>query len=256
MLLFVYLLFQKYGISDTHPDPIANDIVDGKSKKASFDDGDWNKMLQDKKLGELWKVASNSGFNKVELDALKVEFLHHQQKVNEYKELKNEIDSLPADATHENSIHRFHDSKDNFKEDKRKKGAMKQMHYDLRESYDKLASAVSGSDSETGNLGLSDHRVIELWLMMKKSNISQSELDSFKQELKHFEHKLNKREHYAREAEQAKDMFKDAMGKSNDIKNVKLDQLEQKVGEYDAKIKKYHTALKDRVVKAVSHSEL
>jgi hypothetical protein len=41
-------------------------------------------LFKDKKLNKLWEKAEKSGFNEKELKALKEEFVHHQDKIDEY----------------------------------------------------------------------------------------------------------------------------------------------------------------------------
>lgn len=51
----------------------------------SRDHNEINKSLfKDKKLAKLWEKAERSGFDEKELKVLKQEFIHHQDKIDEY----------------------------------------------------------------------------------------------------------------------------------------------------------------------------
>lgn len=57
-------------------------------------------LFKDKKLNKLWEKAEVSGFTPDELNALKEEFTHHQDKVDMYYSLLENIDTAKKD-THE-----------------------------------------------------------------------------------------------------------------------------------------------------------
>ena len=44
-------------------------------------------MFKDKKLNRLWDKAEKAGLNEEELIALKQEFRHHQEKLDQYHDL-------------------------------------------------------------------------------------------------------------------------------------------------------------------------
>jgi len=52
------------------------------------------KLFKDKKLNRLWEKAEKSGFTEMELKALKDEFGHHQDKLDEYYAI---MESLTAE---------------------------------------------------------------------------------------------------------------------------------------------------------------
>lgn len=69
-----------------------SNLFDGEESKdgggRSSSDSHYNqlskKLFKDKKLNRLWEKAEKSGFTEVELKALKEEFSHHQDKLDEY----------------------------------------------------------------------------------------------------------------------------------------------------------------------------
>lgn len=55
-------------------------------------------IFKDKKLNMLWAKAEASGFTSEELAALKEEFGHHQEKIDQYYELLNDFDGAKNDG--------------------------------------------------------------------------------------------------------------------------------------------------------------
>lgn len=55
-------------------------------------------IFKDKKLNHLWSKAETSGFTSEELAALKEEFMHHQNKIDQYYELLNDLDGGKKDG--------------------------------------------------------------------------------------------------------------------------------------------------------------
>lgn len=54
-------------------------------------------LFKDKKLNKLWEKAEVSGFTPEELNALKEEFTHHQEKVDLYYNLLDTVSSGKKD---------------------------------------------------------------------------------------------------------------------------------------------------------------
>lgn len=58
-------------------------------------------LFKDKKLNALWAKAETSGFSAEELQALKQEFQHHQDKIDQYYDLLETVDDPNADKEKE-----------------------------------------------------------------------------------------------------------------------------------------------------------
>lgn len=58
-------------------------------------------LFKDKKLNKLWEKAETAGFTQEELMALKEEFGHHQDKIDQYYALLHDVKGNPKD--HEES---------------------------------------------------------------------------------------------------------------------------------------------------------
>lgn len=72
------------------------DIADYKKKKDSVfndasDDHINKSLFKDKKLNKLWSKAEAAGFSAQELLALKEEFNHHQDKIEEYYSVLKDV---------------------------------------------------------------------------------------------------------------------------------------------------------------------
>lgn len=61
-------------------------------------------LFRDKKLNKLWEKAEHSGFTSEELETLKEEFLHHQNKVDQYYSLLHDVKNNTDDNAHESKI--------------------------------------------------------------------------------------------------------------------------------------------------------
>lgn len=55
-------------------------------------------LFKDKKLNMLWAKAEASGFTSEELVALKEEFTHHQEKIDQYYDLLVNMEAGEADG--------------------------------------------------------------------------------------------------------------------------------------------------------------
>ncbi|XP_069937740.1 alpha-2-macroglobulin receptor-associated protein-like [Cherax quadricarinatus] len=97
----------RYNLSDdlrdnktSSKEPYLNEVTDQKILKAVF---------KDKKLNKLWVKAESSGFTEPELKALKEEFQHHQDKIDDYYALINSASvKMESEQNNlENDIKRF-----------------------------------------------------------------------------------------------------------------------------------------------------
>lgn len=62
-------------------------------------------LFQDQRLNHLWDKAEKAGFSAEELQALKEEFTHHQEKVDQYYNLLNDVN--PKDEHHKSGYNFF-----------------------------------------------------------------------------------------------------------------------------------------------------
>ncbi|XP_076042461.1 alpha-2-macroglobulin receptor-associated protein [Oratosquilla oratoria] len=165
-----------------------NEVSDQKILKAVF---------KDKKLNKLWTKAEQSGFSEEELKALKEEFTHHQDKVDEYYSILESMNN--RNEYSKNHISNEILSFDNFQElegssksVKSSSNTVREKHRELKEGYDRLHKVAStGPDSKE----FLEPKVALLWKMATRADFTQAELESLHTELKHYEHRLLKVRH-------------------------------------------------------------
>lgn len=61
-------------------------------------------LFKDKKLNKLWERAEQGGFTKEELDALKEEFLHHEEKIQLYYNLIEKLTNVKDNREEEKHL--------------------------------------------------------------------------------------------------------------------------------------------------------
>ncbi|XP_058792272.1 alpha-2-macroglobulin receptor-associated protein [Phymastichus coffea] len=180
-----------------------------KLKKQDYGNYVIQDVFKDKRLNHLWAKAERAGFNHEELEALKEEFTHHQEKVNEYLSLLSEVEAGDQ-SKHENSVHEDHESWNELesqeesndvsrKNDKylAKANLLKEKHLEVRTGYDHLENiAAKGPKSKE----FIDPKVQELWNMALEAKFSTNELLSLREELLHYEKRLLKLRHLHTEA--------------------------------------------------------
>ncbi|EEB17579.1 alpha-2-macroglobulin receptor-associated protein precursor, putative [Pediculus humanus corporis] len=161
-------------------------------------------LFKDKRLNQLWEKAEKAGFTAEELQALHEEFNHHQQKIDEYYSLLQEVENDPD--SHKNSIN---DNLDHFNmltemEDKpnvkyeTKVNQLRDLNTEVRDGFDRLnLIAAKGPNSKE----FIEPQVQNLWMLAVNSNFTNDELESLKTELLHYEHRLMKLRHLHAEAE-------------------------------------------------------
>lgn len=64
-------------------------------------------LFKDKKLNKLWERAETGGFTTEELDALKEEFLHHEEKVQLYYNLIEKLTNVKDNRDQEKHLSKF-----------------------------------------------------------------------------------------------------------------------------------------------------
>ncbi|KAI5712247.1 hypothetical protein M8J76_004069 [Diaphorina citri] len=212
-------------------------------------------VFKDKKLNKLWEKAEHSGFTSIELQALKEEFSHHQDKVDQYYALLDEVEAKPGDDLNsiDHKLEKFNtiEGLDNYESNKNehfeKADMLRQVHQEIKDGYDRLHRiSLSGPDSRE----FVEPRVQVLWSMAVKGNFSDSELESMRIELHHYEKRLLKLRHL--QAEAALD--------SNDIRKMAGEKVENDMNEVikkqKQKVDKYHLHLESKITGGKHHMEL
>ncbi|EDS26155.1 conserved hypothetical protein [Culex quinquefasciatus] len=225
-------------------------------------------LFKDKKLNKLWEKAETSGFTKEELEALKEEFEHHQEKIDVYYNLLEQLGDNDGKATgvHENAVNE--DEHDRFNEiggadevdgtdimaQQRKQDSfqhqsnqLREKHRNIRDNFDRLERIASkGPDSQD----FVEPKVQGLWRVALASNFTADELASLKVELLHYESRLLKLRHM--HAEHALSMEKYKGAKHGDKADTHR-MMEENIKKQTRKVEKIQENVEKRIFQ---HSEL
>ncbi|KAK8399795.1 hypothetical protein O3P69_003668 [Scylla paramamosain] len=211
-------------------------------------------IFKDKKLNKLWLKAEASGFTEVELKALKEEFQHHQDKVDEYYALVRETAQKQQDDRNElgNDINKFDTLQDMEASDKSQPhpaNAIKEKHHELKSNMDRLQKlTVSGPDGKE----FIEPKVSNLWKMATKGDFTKEELESLHTELKHYEHRLLKVRHMSNQIDLLQERAGDDIEKLQTSEGQRI--MQERIAQQQRKIEKLHEDLEMRIVQR--HLEL
>jgi hypothetical protein len=220
----------------------------------------FNKSLfKDKKLNKLWEKAETAGFTPEELAALKEEFHHHQDKVDQYYSLLHDVKGNEQDDQAINSVdenlEKFNtietqEEKQPNKDYLDKVNLLREKHKDIRDGYDRLfVLAAKGPSSKE----FVEPKVQGLWKIALESNFKPDELESLRVELLHYENRLLKLRHLQAEAALKDDYHKKKM----ELAGGKTDgmmMMEDTIKKHSRKVEKIHLDLETRIMQ--KHIEL
>uniref|UniRef100_A0AAZ3QCJ6 Low density lipoprotein receptor-related protein associated protein 1 n=1 Tax=Oncorhynchus tshawytscha TaxID=74940 RepID=A0AAZ3QCJ6_ONCTS len=245
------VILAKYGMDgkkDTRP------LESNNLKDHDIREGD---MFDDPRLDKLWNKAKSSGkFSEEEMQSLKREFQHHKDKISEYNIVMDTVSR--TEEIHKNVISPL--------EGEVKQHVLHQKHTDLKdkmrdlnqgfERLRKLSHEGFSEDSE-----FKEPRVIELWEMAQRANLTGDELDSLKEELKHFETKVEKHSHYQEQLELSHQKLRhvEALGDNDHIlrNQERYNNLAEKTREMGYKMKKHMQDLTSKISrKGLDRNEL
>lgn len=181
-------ILQEFGLKDKYLPELKPKQYDRPAKSPTTDQ--FNEILPDKntefnnpKLDTLWKSAAQSGFSESELETLKVELNHHQEKVDELNVLLDDVDvRLLSNKILQEAPMRASD----FGEEPKNK-EVNNLKEALNKNLDRLQTKVKGNVTS-----FTENRVINLWSRALKGNFTENELASLKEELSHFQKKIEK----------------------------------------------------------------
>ncbi|XP_068178702.1 alpha-2-macroglobulin receptor-associated protein [Antennarius striatus] len=246
-----HVILAKYGMDgkrDTRPLE-SNYLKDHDTKE-----GD---MFDDPRLDKLWNKAKSSGkFSSEELLNLKREFQHHKDKIHEYNILMDTVSR--TEEIHKNVISPAEgDSKEKVLQQKHTD--LKEKMRDLNQGFERLRKLSHEGFTEDSEFR--EPRVIELWEAAKRTNLTEDELDSLKEELRHFETKVEKHSHYQEQLELSHQKLRhvEALGDKEHIKRnqEKYNSLTEKTREMGYKMKKHMQDLSNKISRqGLEHNEL
>ncbi|XP_060527178.1 alpha-2-macroglobulin receptor-associated protein [Cylas formicarius] len=232
-----------------HPHKALNEASDKHINKSLF---------KDKKLNKLWEKAEVSGFSLEELAALKEEFNHHQDKIDQYYSLLENVKGKPEDYDTNsvddsldkyNRIETLEEAEPN-KDYLDKVNMLRDHHRDIKDGYDRLHRlSASGPSSKE----FVEPKVQGLWRVAVDSNFSSAELESLRVELLHYENRLLKLRHmqaeHALNEETYREKHKVAGEKSHGQR-----MMEENIKKQARKVDKIHLDLETRIMQ--KHIEL
>lgn len=213
-------------------------------------------VFKDPKLNKLWAKAEMAGFTDEELNTLKEEFTHHQEKVDEYMSFLKDVEAGDSEV-HENSLFDKPDSWNVLEEEEQstnnvggkkldylqKTMLLREKHLELRNGYDRLDRLTAKGPNHVEFI---EPKVQGLWRVALEAKFPPNELASLKEELLHYESRLLKLRHLHTEA-----ALEDASKKkSYDIDNSKA----QHIKKYARTVQKLHMDLEAKITQR--HTEL
>ncbi|XP_037808616.1 alpha-2-macroglobulin receptor-associated protein-like [Lucilia sericata] len=221
-------------------------------------------LFKDKKLNKLWEKAEVSGFTAEELNSLKQEFEHHQDKVDVYYSLLENLGTQVDVNKHENAINE--DELENFnmipsdpndneidtptasaKKYENHINEVREHHRGLKDHYDRLERLVSAGPHSQDFI---EPKVQGLWRVAQASNFTDNELSSIKSELHHFESRLLKLRHLHAEHALQKEKYKNEKHKD---KSNRFEDMEDTIKKQSRKVEKIQENIEKTIFK---HTEL
>ncbi|XP_063228088.1 alpha-2-macroglobulin receptor-associated protein [Bacillus rossius redtenbacheri] len=215
-------------------------------------------LFKDKKLNKLWLKAEKAGFTPEELSVLKEEFMHHQDKIDQYYTILKDVES-PND-TEENSVddklekfNRIERAEEGENVDKsylHKANLLRERHKDIRNGYDRLHRIAAKGPSSKEFI---EPRVEGLWRMAIEANFTPEELESLRGELMHYENRVLKLRHMQAEAAVGSDR-RQAKEAQLGAKTDGIRMMEDNVKKQMRKVEKLHLELEAKIMQR--HVEL
>ncbi|XP_032515910.1 alpha-2-macroglobulin receptor-associated protein isoform X1 [Danaus plexippus] len=255
-------IMDAYGLRHHFEDVPAGKQKEHASYNSAMDESIMNKSLfKDKKLNILWAKAEASGFTNEELSALKEEFMHHQEKIDQYYDLLVNIDVEPKDgyknAVNDDEIEKFNEinfEKDNNEEFNKdyvdKANLVREKHRGLRDGYDRLQRIAARGPT---NREFIEPKVQGLWKIATAANFTVDELASLKVELQHYENRLLKLR--TLHADHVSNLGKhhSKVAAAGDKMDYFADQ-QQMIKKHTLKVEKLHQDIESRIM--ARHTEL
>ncbi|KYN05281.1 PREDICTED: alpha-2-macroglobulin receptor-associated protein [Cyphomyrmex costatus] len=213
-------------------------------------------VFNDIRLNKLWAKAEMAGFTDEELETLKQEFQHHQDKVDEYMSLLKEQSKdseksenvLHLKSESWNELEQQEESSNNIPDQKinhmEKANLLREKHLDLRNGFDRLDRLTAKGPNHKEFI---EPKVQGLWKIALEAKFSPEELSSLKEELLHYESRLLKLRHLHAE---------EALGtvQKKELHDLENSTKEQHLKKHIRTIQKLHTDLETKIMQR--HSEL
>ncbi len=140
-------IVNKYGLSQYADDDVGT-ATGGLNKQEEEGRASRNLYFKDKRLNRLWEKAEKAGLSDEELMTLKLEFKHHQDKVEQYNALLEVRAALDKDDRRFNELNLNDDDEmDDDKEKKRHANELDGKAKEVKDNYDRLHRMATNMDA-------------------------------------------------------------------------------------------------------------
>ncbi|XP_026333498.1 alpha-2-macroglobulin receptor-associated protein [Hyposmocoma kahamanoa] len=227
---------------------------------SAIDDHINKSLFKDKKLNHLWSKAEASGFTSEELAALKEEFTHHQEKIDQYYDLLSDVEGGKKDeyknALNEEELDKYNEISSQLETNEVSKdyldkaNLVRVKHRGLRDGFDKLHRVISKGPN---NKEFIEPKVQGLWRLATAGNFTVDELASLKVELQHYESRLLKLRHLQADHVSNLEKHRSKVAAAGD-KMDHFDDQQQMIKKHTRKVQKMHEDLEGRIM--ARHNEL
>ncbi|XP_041968376.1 alpha-2-macroglobulin receptor-associated protein isoform X2 [Aricia agestis] len=246
-------LINVYGLSEHFEDNTLGRQKENEAYNSANEDYINKSLFKDKKLNMLWAKAEASGFTSEELSALREEFTHHQEKIDQYYDLLANVDTKDKEeyknAINEDEVEKFNEINYNYEKDNGenlskdfldKANLVREKHRSLRDGYDRLQRIAAKGPN---NKEFIEPKVQGLWKLAAAANFTTDELASIKVELHHYESRLLK----------LRTLHADHVAAAGDKMDHFAEQ-QQMIKKHARKVEKMHADLEGRIL--ARHTEL
>lgn len=274
----LHSIMAKYSLErfydDIHPSidtesHVKKDNLEKVKSKGSESLSDLKSTFRDKKLNKLWRKAEQSGFTQEQLMVLYEEFEHTQEKLDGHYETMNLIEEeLNANARkaerRSNSLDDIieEDSKpmkakkikESAAEKKARLGsdnqqALKEKYSDIKKGIDQLHKKIISGQLDESARPFEEGPVNELWAAAVQANFTDSELDSFREELEHYQTRVKKLNHFQMELERNKigGPKESSLSADSEELDSETKHIRRRVSDLAYKVKKTHLSLEKKI---------
>ena len=243
------IILKKYGLE--------GDILNSENGNSVGDFKTFEKSIfRDKKLDKLWQKAMNTGFDEEQLKLLKEEFLHHQDKIDEYHRLITEHEIASIDTKKDELDNHLISFETTEKKKNITTGSMHQAledkHFELKRNYEDLKTKVKDRTIRPKGKEFEEANVQKLWNLALAGDFTRDELESLRDELTHYQTRIKKLHFFEEQLNNERLTGKDTVNQPDDVKVSS--HIERKVKELNYKVDKVHNELEKRILKR--HVEL
>lgn len=226
-------------------------------------------LFKDKKVDKLWKKAKKGDLNEEQLKILKEELKHYEEKMSQYHHMISELHSKKhkekaRQESLENHIDEVLGQEEIEKELKVEETSktVEAKHRELKDEYRRLSDAVfnatvNGQKLKGGEF--EEERASKLWSLALKSDFTDEELETLRDELLHFQTRIQKLNFFRAQLESDKMAGKKGLNEVTEEGEKEglsdhAQHIVRKVKELNHKVEKMHSKIETQILQR--HSEL